>query len=192
MSLDLTKDKSTLVQVMAWCRQATSHYLSQCWPRSLSPYGLTRPQWANSSAPGCDFKNVVFIDWYLQIFLWLWPQMIAMEPFWWWVKIWRPWFDNDFKNFPNYCYWRHVWSLINTEQFIKGQQNYAIILSMQYTMLTNTTFILLMEMACKTTWCLSLVIKWSKYRSMFLKVAKVISFLRQVPSVIVLVVSNKH
>ena len=22
--------KSTLVQVMAWCRQATSHYLSQC------------------------------------------------------------------------------------------------------------------------------------------------------------------
>ena len=30
---------------MAWCRQATSHYLSQCWPRSLSPYGFTRPQW---------------------------------------------------------------------------------------------------------------------------------------------------
>ena len=36
MSLDLTDDKSTLVQVMAWCRQATSHYLSQCWPRSMS------------------------------------------------------------------------------------------------------------------------------------------------------------
>ena len=44
MSLDLTDDKSTLVQVMAWCRQATSHYLSQCWPRSLSPYDVTRPQ----------------------------------------------------------------------------------------------------------------------------------------------------
>ena len=38
MSLDYTYNKSTLVQVMAWCRQATSHYLSQCWPRSLSPY----------------------------------------------------------------------------------------------------------------------------------------------------------
>ena len=25
---------------MAWC-----HYLSQYWPRSLSPYDLTRPQW---------------------------------------------------------------------------------------------------------------------------------------------------
>ena len=25
-------DKSTLIQVMAWCREATSHYLSQCWP----------------------------------------------------------------------------------------------------------------------------------------------------------------
>ena len=32
---------------MAWCRQATSHYLSQCWPRSLSPYGITKPQWVN-------------------------------------------------------------------------------------------------------------------------------------------------
>ena len=41
MSQDFT-DQSTLVQVMAWCHQATSHYLSQCWPRS--PYGVTRPQ----------------------------------------------------------------------------------------------------------------------------------------------------
>ena len=45
MSLDFTDYQSTLVQVMAWCRQATSHYLSQCWPRSLLPYGVTRPQW---------------------------------------------------------------------------------------------------------------------------------------------------
>ena len=28
MSLDFTDDQSTLVQVMAWCRQATSRYLS--------------------------------------------------------------------------------------------------------------------------------------------------------------------
>ena len=48
MSLDFTDDQSTLLQVMAWCRQATSHYLSQCWPWSLSPYGVTRPQWVNS------------------------------------------------------------------------------------------------------------------------------------------------
>ena len=34
--LDLTNDKSTLVQVMAWCHHATSHYLSQCWPRYLA------------------------------------------------------------------------------------------------------------------------------------------------------------
>ena len=49
MSLNFTEDKSTLVQVMAWCRQATSHYLNQCWPRSKSPYGVTRPQWVNPS-----------------------------------------------------------------------------------------------------------------------------------------------
>ena len=28
-------DKSTLVHVMAWCCQATSHYLKQCWPKSF-------------------------------------------------------------------------------------------------------------------------------------------------------------
>ena len=44
MSLNFTDVKSTLVQVMVWCRQATSHYLNQCWPRSMSPYGVTGPQ----------------------------------------------------------------------------------------------------------------------------------------------------
>ena len=52
MSLDFTHDQSTLVQVMAWCRQATSHYLSQCWPSSMSPYDVTRPQCVNSLWPG--------------------------------------------------------------------------------------------------------------------------------------------
>ena len=47
MPLNLTDDKSTLVEVMAWCHQATSHYLNQCWPSSMSLYGVTRPQWVN-------------------------------------------------------------------------------------------------------------------------------------------------
>ena len=50
MPLDLTDDKSALVQVMAWCRQTTCHYLSQCWPRSMSPNGVTRPQWVNTGS----------------------------------------------------------------------------------------------------------------------------------------------
>ena len=33
-----------------WCHQVTNHYLSQCWSRSMSPYGVTRPQW---------FKHIV-------------------------------------------------------------------------------------------------------------------------------------
>ena len=49
-------DKSTLVQVMAWCRQAASHYLSQCCPKSLSPYGVTRPQWVN----GCFVNTTCY------------------------------------------------------------------------------------------------------------------------------------
>ena len=50
MLWDLTDGKSTLVQLMAWCRQATSHYLSQCWPSSMLPYGVTRPQWVKEMA----------------------------------------------------------------------------------------------------------------------------------------------
>ena len=29
-------NKSVLFQVMAWCHHATSHYLNQCWPSSLT------------------------------------------------------------------------------------------------------------------------------------------------------------
>ena len=47
ISLDCADDKSTLVQVRVWCRQATNHYLSQHWPRYVSPYGVNRPQWVN-------------------------------------------------------------------------------------------------------------------------------------------------
>ena len=35
LSLDIAYDNSTLVQVMACCLMAPSHYLSHCWPRSL-------------------------------------------------------------------------------------------------------------------------------------------------------------
>ena len=52
MPQDLTDDKSTLVQVVVWCRQATSHYLSQCWPRSMLPNGVTRPQWVKVLSMG--------------------------------------------------------------------------------------------------------------------------------------------
>ena len=41
MPQNLTNEKSTLVQVMAWCCQITSHYLGQCWPWPMSPYGIT-------------------------------------------------------------------------------------------------------------------------------------------------------
>ena len=37
---------STFAQASSICaEQAASHYLSQCWPRSTSLYGITRPRW---------------------------------------------------------------------------------------------------------------------------------------------------
>ena len=47
MSLNLTVDNSTMVQVMAWWRQTTSYYLSQCWYRHMWPFGITKSQWVD-------------------------------------------------------------------------------------------------------------------------------------------------
>ena len=82
MPLDLTDDKSTLVQVMAWCRQATSHYLNQCWPRSLWPYGVTRPQWVN--IPGCGFSHHSFVvtHWFPVCELISWGSVNVIDRYW--------------------------------------------------------------------------------------------------------------
>ena len=40
-------EKSTLVQLKALCHQATSHYINQYSLRSVSPFGITRPEWVN-------------------------------------------------------------------------------------------------------------------------------------------------
>ena len=45
MPQDLTGDWLKLVQVMAWYHQATSHYLNQPWPNSMTPYVITIPQY---------------------------------------------------------------------------------------------------------------------------------------------------
>ena len=52
--------ESTLAQVMAWCCQATSHYLNQCWHNYISPYDITRDQWVThkeQTLPQCYSKK---------------------------------------------------------------------------------------------------------------------------------------
>ena len=84
MVRDSTDDKSTLVQVMAWCRQATSHYLSQCWPRYKPPYGVTRPHWvklflmniskrcSRTCMTNYGYANVLFMSWYIRASCYSW------------------------------------------------------------------------------------------------------------------------
>ena len=52
MPHNTSNGKSTSVQVMAWWRQVTSHYLSQCWPRSMLPCGINSH--ASSSGYFCS------------------------------------------------------------------------------------------------------------------------------------------
>ena len=80
---------SILVQVMAWCRQATSHYLIQCWPRSLSPYDVTRPQGVDSegiaiwvpipSLCSTHNSNVTLTSWHLKsLAMWLFVKQYSL------------------------------------------------------------------------------------------------------------------
>ena len=72
-SLDISDDKSALVHVMVWCRQATSHYLSQCWPRSVSPYGVIRTQCVKGSMPsGFTIRLVKLSDTFVSIDMHVW------------------------------------------------------------------------------------------------------------------------
>ena len=41
-------DESALIQVLAWYRQVTSHYLTRCWPNTVSWYGVTRALWIDA------------------------------------------------------------------------------------------------------------------------------------------------
>ena len=59
MPHNLTNEKSTLVQAMAWCLQATSHYLSQRWPKSMPQNGITRSQW-DKPVESLVFNNIVW------------------------------------------------------------------------------------------------------------------------------------
>ena len=43
-----TQVVNKLLLLMAWCRQATNHCLSQCCPKLMSPYGITMRQWVNA------------------------------------------------------------------------------------------------------------------------------------------------
>ena len=68
---------STMVQVMAWCHQATSHYLSQCWPRSMLPYGVTSQNELDKSSTywGWDKMDTIFSQ-HVQINFLVWKNAV--------------------------------------------------------------------------------------------------------------------
>ena len=57
-------DKASLDPVTA-----PIHYLIQCWPRSMLPYGITRPQWGNSiiQLQSNVLGSIMISDWFLKV-----------------------------------------------------------------------------------------------------------------------------
>ena len=92
MPHNLNNGKSTMAQVMAWCCQAASCYVSQCWPRFLSWYGVTRPQCVMEvsciiTIPHKKF-GLVIIHWLLSNMLTTdTPQFIIEKYLMLWIEI---------------------------------------------------------------------------------------------------------
>ena len=63
MSLDLSDDKSTLVQVMAWCHQATSHYLCNVDPNVCCHMASLGHNELNLNTNTCTLKDHLRIQW---------------------------------------------------------------------------------------------------------------------------------
>ena len=75
MSQNTFDDKSTLVWVNAWCRQVTSHYLSQCWPRTKSTYSVIKPRSIKLSNEGHFFLN--------ETGAYVWKTFVDARPYVW-------------------------------------------------------------------------------------------------------------
>ena len=79
MPQDITDSKSILAQVMA-----TSHHLSQCWPTSLSLYGIIRQHWIWYTLFNCIFQYVFyvlicFIFVYIDDIISIWFSLLCMS-----------------------------------------------------------------------------------------------------------------
>ena len=70
--MDANNLELTLVEIMAWCRQATSHYLSQCWPRSMSPYGVTGH---NELKHGGLYRMIILYKTFSNVFFFFFDMM---------------------------------------------------------------------------------------------------------------------
>ena len=137
MLRDRTDDMSTLVQVMAWYRQATNHYLSQCWPSSMSQYGVTKPQWVkekrkNVHAFAHGFrKKMLQRDWFCVTFVKSrgWHTVHASQGEGRAVLCWLyTWYNCEMSHIKLFC----RWLTLNTHEPRKGgfTQNYYHCLSL--------------------------------------------------------------
>ena len=62
MLQNMCDNKSTLVPAMAWCHQATSHYLSQCCVRSIVLLGQNELTSCNIELQVINWSNWFFFD----------------------------------------------------------------------------------------------------------------------------------
>ena len=93
LSLNVPDDKSTLVQVMAWCHQARSHYLSQCWLRAMLWYGIIMQQWVKPDQQEVGTELMSTINPFMGFCFGLWINWIGRcltinVTVKWWMIIW--------------------------------------------------------------------------------------------------------
>ena len=85
MPQNITYETAILVFVMTCCRQPISHYLSQRWPRSMSPYVVTKQQCVKRQAITCPSADPgewrIYVSRIWENFKhWYFPKALFLNP----------------------------------------------------------------------------------------------------------------
>ena len=85
MPLNITYETAILIYVMTCCRQPMSHYLSQRWPRSMSPYVVTKQQCVKRHAITCPSAGPgewrIYVSRIWENFKhWYFPEALFLNP----------------------------------------------------------------------------------------------------------------
>ena len=101
-------NKPALIQVMAWREEATSHYLNQCWPSSLTHTCGSRGRWVKKKKKSQTTTHITMINWGLDKTTAI-LQTTFSNAFCWNKK--HLYFD---LNIPEVCFWRFRKQMVST------------------------------------------------------------------------------
>ena len=97
------------VSVMAWCLQARNHYLNQFWPRSMTPWSMTKGSLGANKFVKIFIIHLTFWHWSVTLSRIIWLNLVHC-----WFALWRPY------------HWRYFDKIRNSTKIVLWFKMYSI------------------------------------------------------------------